>query len=152
MSKISSELVSNRKARHNYEILETFEAGIVLQGTEIKSLRNHGGSLDESYIIFNAHEAYLKNAFIAPYSFGSIYNHEERRERKLLMHKRELYRLKQATDQKGLTLIPLALYLSKGKVKVKVALAKGKTKGDKRESLKAKEAQREMQRELKRFN
>ena len=149
MKKNPNELVSNRKARHSYEVMETFEAGLVLKGTEIKSLRNHGGSLDESYIIFHRDEAFLKNAFIAPYAFGNVHNHEERRERKLLMHKQELIRLRQSTEQKGLTLIPLSLYLNKGKVKVKVALAKGKKLHDKRDSLKAKQAKRDVQRALK---
>ncbi|MDN3505169.1 MAG: SsrA-binding protein SmpB [Rhabdochlamydiaceae bacterium] len=147
--KSPNELVSNRKARHNYEIMETFEAGIVLTGTEIKSLRNHGGSLDEAYIIFQRNEAFLKNSFIAPYTFGNVHNHEDKRERKLLMHKQELCKLKQATDQKGLSLIPLSLYLKMGKVKVKVAMARGKKLHDKRQSIKETQMKKDVQRAIK---
>ena len=143
--KSPSELVSNRKARHNYEIIETLEAGLVLLGTEIKSLRNHGGSLDESYITHYKNELFLKNSFISHYEHGNVHNHEEKRMRKLLMHKREILRLKQATDQKGLALIPLSLYLSKGKVKVKVAIGRGKKMHDKRESKKKADIKRDIQ-------
>ena len=96
MSKKNSEaeLVSNRRATHDYEILETFEAGIALLGTEIKSLRGHGGSLQEAYVLVtDTHDVILKNASIAPYKFGNLFNHEEKRERKLLLHKREILRL-----------------------------------------------------------
>jgi SsrA-binding protein len=143
------DLVSNRKAFHNYEILETVEAGIVLLGTEIKSLRNHGGNLLEAYVVFHRGEAYLKNSSIAPYKFGNIYNHEERRERKLLLHKRELLRLKSVIDEKGLTIIPLAMYLKNGFVKVKLGVAKGKKAYDKRAAIKAREAKRAIDRSMK---
>src|SRR5262249_40392872 len=92
--KTDPELVSNRKAGHDYEILETFEAGIVLLGTEIKSLRAHGGSLQDAYVDVRGHELWLVNSSIAPYSFGNIHNHVERRERRLLMHKREIEKLR----------------------------------------------------------
>lgn len=143
------DLVSNRKAHHNYEILETLESGIVLLGTEIKSLRNHGGNLQESYVVFHRGEAYLKNSSIAPYKFGNIYNHEERRERKLLLHKRELLRLKSVIDEKGLTIIPLGMYLKHGLVKVRLGIAKGKKAYDKRAALKARQDKREMDRSMK---
>lgn len=143
------DLVSNRKAHHNYEILETLESGIVLLGTEIKSLRNHGGNLQESYVVFHRGEAYLKNSSIAPYKFGNIYNHEERRERKLLLHKRELLRLKSVIDEKGLTIIPLGMYLKHGLVKVRLGVAKGKKAYDKRAALKARQDKREMDRSMK---
>ncbi len=143
------DLVSNRKAHHNYEILETLESGIVLLGTEIKSLRNHGGNLQESYVVFHRGEAYLKNSSIAPYKFGNIYNHEEKRERKLLLHKRELLRLKSVIDEKGLTIIPLGMYLKHGLVKVRLGVAKGKKAYDKRASLKARQDKREMDRSMK---
>jgi SsrA-binding protein len=143
------DLVSNRKAHHNYEILETLESGIVLLGTEIKSLRDHGGNLQESYVVFHRGEAYLKNSSIAPYKFGNIYNHEERRERKLLLHKRELLRLKSVIDEKGLTIIPLGMYLKHGLVKVRLGVAKGKKAYDKRASLKARQDKREMDRSMK---
>ncbi|NDD58626.1 MAG: SsrA-binding protein [Chlamydiae bacterium] len=104
-----SELVSNRRAFHEYEVLDTYEAGIVLLGTEVKSLRAHGGSLQDSYILVALNnEVILKNASIAPYKFGNVYNHEEKRERKLLLHKREAFILKQQAQEKGLTLIPLS--------------------------------------------
>lgn len=143
------DLVSNRKAHHNYEILETLESGIVLLGTEIKSLRNHGGNLQEAYVVFHLGEAYLKNSSIAPYKFGNIYNHEEKRERKLLLHKRELLRLKSVIDEKGLTIIPLGMYLKHGFVKVRLGIAKGKKAYDKRAALKARQHQREIDRSMK---
>jgi len=143
------ELVSNRKAFHNYEILETFEAGIVLQGTEIKSLRSQSGSLQESYVKIREGELWLVASSIPPYRFGNIYNHEEKRERKLLMHKREIIRLKEAIQEKGLTVIPLSMYLKKGIVKVKIATARGKKAHDKRAVTKEKEEKRRIQRAMK---
>lgn len=145
----TGELATNRKAYHNYEILETFEAGIVLTGTEVKSLRNHGGNLQEGYIKPLGGALYLVGASIAPYAFGSIYNHEERRDRKLLLHKREIEHLHQAVQQKGLALIPLELYLKKGKIKIKIGLARGKKKYDKRQALIEKEKKREIDRATK---
>ena len=147
--KSDAELVSNRRARYDYEVLETYEAGVVLQGTEIKSLRNHGGSLQDSYVVIEKMEAYLKGCSIAPYSFGNIHNHEEKRDRKLLLHKKEIEKLKRSTDQKGLTLIPLAMYLKKGRAKVKIAVARGKKQHDKRSSIKEREHKRSMERALK---
>ena len=114
-NKSDSELVSNRRATHDYEILDTYEAGIVLKGTEIKSLRDHGGSLQDAYVLVAATgDVILKNSSIAPYRFGGVFNHEERRDRKLLLHKREIAKLKSLSQEKGLTLIPLAMYLKKG--------------------------------------
>ncbi|MEM8727674.1 MAG: SsrA-binding protein SmpB [Chlamydiota bacterium] len=144
-----SELVSNRRARYGYEILETFEAGIALQGTEIKSLRNHGGSLQNAFVLIAKGEAWLKNASIAPYSFGNIHNHQEDRDRKLLLRKREIDKLKCSTEQKGLTVIPLSVYLSKGKAKVKIAVARGKKERDKRFAIKEREQKRSIERALK---
>ncbi len=152
IKKISKEgdLTVNRKAFHDYEILETFEAGIILVGTEIKSLRDGGGNLLDAYITINPKgEAYLKNASIAPYRFGGVFNHEEKRERKLLLHKRELAKLAKVAQERGLTLIPIALYLKNGLVKVKIATAKGKKSYDKRASLKEKEQKREIDRSMK---
>ncbi len=143
------DLVSNRKAFHHYEILETFEAGIVLLGTEIKSLRNHGGNLQEAYVVFYKEEPYLKNASIAPYRFGSVFNHEEKRERKLLLHHREIVKLQNAISEKGLTIIPLSLYLKHGFVKVKLAIARGKKTYDKRAALKKREHDRMIDRSMK---
>ena len=144
------ELVSNRKAGHDYEILETFEAGIVLQGTEIKSLRNHGGSLQDAYVDIRGTELWLINSSIAPYSFGNIHNHEEKRPRKLLMHKREVEKLRRFKMEKGLQIIPLVIFLNKrGIAKVKIATAKGKKAYDKRSSIKEREDKRSMQRAMK---
>lgn len=144
---MSNELVSNRKAGHDYEILETFEAGIILLGTEIKSLRNHGGSLQDSFVDVRGPDFLLMNSSIAPYSFGNLHNHEDKRPRKLLMHKREIEKLRSTVVQKGLSLIPLSIYLNKkGIAKVKLALAKGKKSYDKREALKEREHRRSMER------
>jgi len=149
MSNSQPDLVSNRRATFNYEILDTFEAGIVLMGTEIKSLRDHGGSLQEAYVRIFDNELWLIGCSIAPYRFGSVYNHEERRQRKLLMHKREIIKLKEASQEKGLTLIPLAFYLKDGRVKIRIAKAKGKKTVDKRDSIREKEDNRNIQRALK---
>jgi SsrA-binding protein len=150
--KKEAELVSNRRAFHDYEILETFEAGIILLGTEIKSLRDHGGNLQDSYILVSGDRVWLKNSSIAPYRYGSLFNHPEKRERELLLHKREISKLKALSQEKGLTLIPLSLYLKNGYVKVKVAVAKGKKMYDKRAALKAREHKRDMDRAMRREN
>ena len=147
--KSESELVSNRKAWHDYEILETYEAGIALLGSEIKSLRNHGGALLQAYVVIDKHEAFLKGASIAPYSMGGAFNHEERRDRKLLLHYKEILKLKRALDQKGLTIVPLAMYLKRGYVKVKIGLARGKQKHDKRSAIKEREQKRSIERAMK---
>lgn len=150
MAQKSSELVSNRRAYYDYEILETFEAGVLLLGTEVKSLRNHGGSLQEAYVLVDEkNDVILKNASIAPYRFGNLFNHEEKRERKLLLHKREIAKLKTFSQEKGLTLIPLALYLKEGFIKIKIGVARGKKAYDKRASVREKEDKRAIQRALK---
>lgn len=150
--KEKSELVSNRRAFYEYEILETFEAGIVLFGTEVKSLRNHGGSLQDSYILINdKDEVILKNASIAPYRFGNLFNHAEKRERKLLLHKREIHQLKILSQQKNLTLIPLSIYLNKGFIKAKIASVRGKKTYDKRSALKERDQKKEIHRAMKDF-
>jgi SsrA-binding protein len=149
-SKKPDDLATNKRAFHDYEILETYEAGIALVGTEIKSLREGGASLQESFVKIIKNEAYLLGAHIAPYHFGNIYNHSEKRDRKLLLHNYEIKKLKKAIQEKGLTLIPLAMYLnSKGKCKVKIGIAKGKKLHDKRATIKAKEEKRTVQREIK---
>ena len=151
MKKKNDDLVSNRRATFDYEILDVFEAGIVLQGTEIKSLRNHGGTLQDAYVKVVGYEAFLVGCNIAQYSFGNIHNHEEKRERKLLLHKREIIQLKVAASEKGLTLIPLSMYLKAGRAKVKIGLAKGKKTFDKRQAVKDKDDARQMARALKEF-
>jgi len=142
-------LVSNRRAFHDYEILDVFEAGIVLKGTEVKSLREHAGSLQDAYVLVSGGHVLLKEASIAPYRFGNIYNHPEKRARQLLLHKKEIEKLRSASAEKGLAIIPLALYLKSGYVKVKLALARGKKLYDKRETAKRKEDQRTMERAMK---
>ncbi len=143
------ELITNRKAYHEYEVLETFEAGIALQGTEIKSLRLGGGSIHESYVKIIKREVWIVGMSIPPYKFGNVHNHEEKRDRKLLLHHREIESMRRATQEKGLTVIPLALYLKEGKAKLKIAIAKGKKLADKRESIKARDDARHMQKMMK---
>ncbi|MBI5346539.1 MAG: SsrA-binding protein SmpB [Chlamydiae bacterium] len=143
------ELVGNRKAFHDYEILQTLEAGLMLLGTEIKSLRANGGSLQDSFVIVEKDELWLINSSIAPYSFGGAYNHEERRKRKLLVHKVEFFKLKKQLQEKGLSLIPLSIYLKNGIAKIKIAVAKGKKSYDKRAKLKEKEEKRTIDRSIK---
>ncbi len=141
----SSEIATNRKAFYNFEILETHEAGIVLTGTEIKSLRQGGASLQEAFIKVLRGSIWLIGSYIAPYTHGNIYNHEERRERKLLMHKMEIEKLLSLQQEKGVAIIPLALYFKKGKVKVRVGVGRGKKLHDKRESIKARDEKRRME-------
>jgi SsrA-binding protein len=147
-----NELVRNRRAYHDYEILETYEAGLVLVGTEIKSLRAHGGNLAEAYVKVIAGELWLIGASIAPYRFGNIHNHEERRDRKLLMHKREIEKLKALVQQQGLALVPLALYLKNGRVKISIGYGRGKKKGDKRQTIIEREKKREIDRAIKKYS
>ena len=149
MENKSSDLVSNKRAFHNFEILETFEAGIVLEGTEIKSLRDHGGSLQEAYVKVISGEVWLVGCHISPYKFGSFYNHQEVRDRKLLLHKREINYLRENVQEKGLTIVPLSFYLKNGRVKIKIAIAKGKKTVDKRIAIKERDVKRQMQKMMK---
>lgn len=145
------ELVSNRRAGYDYEILETFEAGIALLGSEIKSLRNHGGSLQDAYVDVRGQHITLLNCSIAPYSHGGtgLFNHEERRKRILLLHKREIVHLQRQVLEKGLVIIPLSIFLNKkGIAKVRIATAKPKKTYDKRAALKEKDDKRAIQRAL----
>ena len=139
----------NRKARHDYELYDRYEAGLELKGTEIKSIRRGKVQLKDSYISFYNNEAYIKGMHISPYEFGNIFNHDETRDRKLLLHKKEIRKLYQDTRIKGYTVVPVRLYLSKGLAKLEIALAKGKNLHDKRESQKAKDAKREIEKALK---
>ena len=143
------ELVSNRKASFEYEILETLEVGIVLMGTEIKSLRDNGGSLQEAYIVIEKGELWMIGSSIAPYKYGNVYNHEEKRKRKLLAHSRETAKFQSAIQEKGLTCIPLSMYLKNGRAKVKIALVRGKKLYDKRATIQQREDTKAMQRMLK---
>ncbi len=146
------DLVSNRKAFHDYEILDTFEAGISLMGSEVKSLRANQGSLQDAYVLISDHDVILKNASIAPYSQAAMFGHEERRARKLLLHKREIDKLLKATQDKGIALIPLAIYTKGGFIKVKIGVARGKRAYDKRAAIKEKEQKRAIDRAMKQFN
>jgi len=139
----------NRKARQNYEIIESLEAGIVLTGTEVKSLREGRMNLKDSYARVQNGEVFLVSAHISPYSHGNVQNHDPLRDRKLLLHKAEIKRLTGKTEAKGLTLVPLKVYFSRGRVKLQLALARGKRQYDKRETIKRREAEIEMKRELK---
>lgn len=147
-------IASNPIARSNYSIEEVVEAGLVLTGTEVKSLRSQTPTLRDAFVEVQSggsgFEAWLLNSHIAPYSHGNIWNHEPLRKRKLLLHKHQLEKLHGALIQKGMTVIPLRMYFSKGRVKVEIALAKGKKSYDKREDLKKKAAEREMDQARKR--
>ncbi len=147
--KNKAEIATNRQAFYHYEILETFEAGIVLLGTEIKSLRENSATLRDAYVVIDHHEPFLKNASIVPYQLGNRYNHLEKRDRKLLLHKNEILKLKRLIEQKGLTIIPLAIYLKKGYAKIKIGAARGKKEYDKRSSIKEREEKRLIQKALK---
>lgn len=142
-------LAKNRKARHDYFIEETYEAGIVLQGTEAKSMRAAKANLKDSYARVENGELMLYNMHISPYDFASSFNHDPLRTRKLLMHRREIDKLAGYVQEKGYTLIPLSAYLKKGKVKVELGLAKGKKNYDKRRSIAEKDAKREIERAFK---
>ena len=137
-------IAQNRRARHEYHIIETFEAGLVLNGTEVKSLRGGRASLPESYARVENGEVFLLNAHIDEYDRGNRFNHNPIRPRKLLMHRREINRLIGRVEERGLTLVPLRMYFRRGKAKVELALARGKKAHDKREAIAKREAEREM--------
>lgn len=139
----------NRKAYHDYSILDTYEAGLVLKGTEVKSLREGKVNLRESFAQFENNELYLINMHISPYAFGNIFNVDPKRKRKLLLHRWEIDRLKGQVQEKGLTLVPLRIYFKRGYAKIELALAKGKKLYDKRRALAEKDAQREVEKEIK---
>lgn len=144
------EIVSeNRQARHEYFLEDFFECGIVLKGTEIKSIREHKVNLRDSYVLIKNDEAFLFNAHISIYKEGNIFNHDETRTRKLLLHKREIYRLADKVEKKGYTLVPTKMYLLNGKAKLEIALAKGKHTYDKRQSEKERDLQREIAKSMK---
>ena len=143
-------VATNRKAYHDYFIEERLEAGVMLRGTEVKSLRDGRVNLQDSYASVDNGEVFLHHCHISPYSHGNIMNHDPLRARKLLLHRKEINKLIGKTQQKGLTLIPLRIYFSKqGRAKVELALAKGKKQYDRRESIKAREAGREVERAIK---
>ncbi len=143
-------IASNRKAFFNYEIVEKLEAGIALQGTEVKALRDGHANLSDSYVHFRNNEAYLINCHISPYPNAGPFNHEPLRNRKLLMHREEMAKLESKTQEKGFTLIPLRLYFKRGRAKVELGLGRGKKLYDKRESIKRREQDREVSKAIKR--
>jgi SsrA-binding protein len=144
MSEDHQSIATNRRARHEYQILETVEAGLVLRGTEVKALRARQVSFKDSYATVRNDEAWLLGCHISPYSHGSDANHDPERQRKLLLHRREIARLVGKIAERGLTLIPLRLYFKSGRAKVELGLARGKKLHDKRASIREREIRREM--------
>lgn len=138
-------ITSNRKARHEYHIDETLEAGIVLQGTEVKALRDGKANLQDAYCIVQDGEMLMMNVHISPYSHGNLFNHEPVRPRKLLLHRKEIERWGKAVAQKGYTIIPLSLYLKNGRVKVEIGLARGKKLYDKRQDIAERDTKRRLE-------
>ena len=141
--------ILNRQAKFNYEILETLEAGIVITGTEIKSLKNGNANIKDSYAIVKNDEIFLLNMHISQYTEGNIFNHEETRTRKLLLHKKEILKLKNKIDLNGFTIVPLKIYFVKRHAKVLIGLARGKKNYDKREDIKKRDVEREIRKEFK---
>ena len=149
MGKIKT-LAENRKARHDYHIEEKFEAGLVLLGSEVKSIREGRANLRDSFARVTGDEMFVENMHIAPYSHGGAFNHEPLRARKVLLHKQEIQRLAGKVAEKGYTIVPLSLYVSdRGKIKVELGLARGKAKADRRRDIMEREARRDMERMMK---
>jgi SsrA-binding protein len=140
------EIAKNRKARFNYEVIETFEAGIELQGTEVKSCRNKSISISEGFVSFEKGEAWLRETHISTYEQGNRNNHEPKRKRRLLLHKREIRKLIKEIEHKGLAVIPLGVYLKRGKIKISIGLCRGKNVADKRDTMKKRDNDRALQR------
>ncbi|MCI8444887.1 MAG: SsrA-binding protein SmpB [Bacilli bacterium] len=141
--------INNRKAKFDYEIIDTVEAGIVLTGTEVKSIRKGSAQLKDSYALVRSGEAYLLNMHISEYKEGNIFNHEETRTRKLLLHKKEIIKLQDKVKIEGYTLVPLKLYFKQNHAKVLIGIAKGKKRFDKRETIKKRDNEREIRRVMK---
>jgi len=141
--------INNRNANYNYEVLETYEAGIVLKGTEIKSIRAGKANLRDSYATVKNGEVFLLNMHISQYEEGSVFNHEETRTRKLLLNKKEIFKLRDKISLEGLTLVPLKLYFKENKAKILLGVCRGKKTYDKRESIKKKDLEREMKKDYK---
>jgi SsrA-binding protein len=146
---IEKVVATNRRARHDFEILEIFEAGLVLQGTEVKSLRAGHINFKDSYAAIQNAEAWLVGCHISPYGQGGYANHDPERRRKLLLHRREVNRLLGKTAERGLTIVPLRVYFKDGRAKLEIGLARGKRMHDKRTALRERETRREMDRELR---
>jgi len=149
MEKKIIDIAQNKKAYFDYEILDTLEAGIELKGTEIKSVRNHSVNLKDSFILIRGGEATVHNLHISPYGFGNIFNHDPLRIRRLLLHKKEILKLSNLLSQKGLTLIPLKMYIRGKYAKLLIGLARGKKAYNKKAALKERDIRREMDRELR---
>ena len=142
-------ITENKKAWFDYEILDKYEAGLVLQGSEVKSLRDGQANLKDAFVAFRGSEAYLQNAHVAVYQASSYNNHEPERARKLLLNASELIKIQEAVTEKSLTCVALKMYFKKGKAKVEIAIARGKNKGDKRQAKKSKDADREIQQAMR---
>jgi SsrA-binding protein len=142
-------LAVNKKARYNYSIDESFECGVVLVGTEVKSIKDGRCSFADSYALVENDELWLIDFHVTPYVYGNINNHDPLRRRKLLVHRKEVKRLKRVTDEKGLTLVPLKLYLKRGMVKIELGIAKGKKLFDKRDDIRKRDQKRELEREYR---
>lgn len=141
-------IAQNKKARHDYQILDTYEAGLVLSGTEVKSLRQGRASLVDGFVQLDGHEAWLHNVHVPEYSQGTWTNHSARRKRKLLLHREEIDKLEAKSQETGHTIVPLALYFKDGRAKVEIALARGKKEFDKRQTLREKQDRREAERTM----
>lgn len=142
-------VIKNRKAYHNYAIEDTFECGIVLQGTEVKSIREGKANISEAHCVVHKGEMFIRNMHVAEYSFGGSYNHDPLRERKLLLLKREIQKIRKSIGEKGMALVPIKMYLNeRGLVKVLIGLGKGKKLYDKRDDLKKKDIKRDIERNL----
>jgi SsrA-binding protein len=150
LGQLMADIARNKQASYRYDLLEKWEAGLVLQGSEVKSLRDGKAQLKDGYAALRDGEVWLYNVHIAPYPPATTENHEPERPRKLLMHKREIERLIGKTREKGLTLVPTRMYFKGSHAKVEIALAKGKDVGDKRRSIKEREMKREMERAIRR--
>lgn len=142
--------INNRKARYNYEIFETIECGIALTGTEIKSIRSGKANIKDSYATVKNDEVFLINMHISSYENGNVFNHEETRTRKLLLHKKEIFKLRDKTSLEGYTLVPLKVYFVNGRAKVLIGVARGKKNYDKRETIKKRDVERDLRSRIKR--
>lgn len=145
------EIIKNKKARFNYEILEVFEAGIVLKGTEVKSIRQKKVSIQEAYARVIKSEVFIVGLNISTYEMGNRFNHEPQRDRKLLLHKMEIKKLIGKLNEKGYTLVPLRMYIKNGKVKVELGLGRGKDTYDKRKTIQDRDMKRDLQRDMKNY-
>lgn len=144
--------ISNRKAKFDYEIDSTLEAGIVLKGTEIKSIRLGNANLKDSYAVIKNNEVFLLGMHISPYKEGNIFNHDELRTRKLLLHKKEIFKLRDKITLEGYTLVPIKLYFNKNKAKILLGVAKGKKSYDKRDSIKKRDIERDIKKQYKNYH